>query len=40
MGIFLTRKNTLRYPKCGEYADKTDNFMKSINYMCIKFYIL
>ena len=40
MGIFLTRKNTLRCPKCGGYADKTDNFMKSINYMCIKFYIL
>ena len=22
MGIFLTRKNTLRCPKCGGYADK------------------
>ena len=36
MGIFLTRKNTLRCPKCGGYADKTDDFMKSINYVCIK----
>lgn len=24
MGIFLTKKNTLRCPKCGGYADKRD----------------
>lgn len=31
MGIFLSRKNTLRCPECGGYADKTDGFK-----ICIK----
>lgn len=26
MGIFLSRKNTLRCPKCGGYADKRDGY--------------
>ncbi len=26
MGIFYTRKNTLRCPKCGGYAHKNDGF--------------
>lgn len=27
MGIFLLRKNMLRCPQCGGYADKRDNYM-------------
>lgn len=34
MGIFLTRKNTLRCPKCGGYADKNADSTKNRNYMC------
>lgn len=34
MGIFLTRKNTLRCPECGGYADKNADSTKNWNYMC------
>lgn len=36
MGIFLSRKNTLRCPKCGGYFDKNDNLTKMFGYKCIE----